>query len=301
MTRVRPTPERAFDRRYRALSYPFRVLAGDPALGRRADRLMAAFRDGSGGGRAVTYRLLSPGRRERRFRVHRAGRCVHRAATPELALEYLLWDVTSQAVQLTREFLVLHAGAVSWAGRGIILPAPPDSGKTTLTAALTRVGFSYLTDEAAPLDPTTGLLYPFPRALWMDAPSIDVVPRLRQDLPQDVLVASRPRYQVAAEELRAGAVGGPCPVRYIVAPAYATGSAVELEPVSRAEAVVSLAQNSFNFATLGRPGVSLLAKVVAGAVCYRLRMGSLEGAVDMVRELVGAADPNPHGERASLI
>jgi hypothetical protein len=299
MTHARPRPQATFDRRYRALSYPFRVVAEDPGLGRRVDRLMATFRDGSEGGPAVTYRLLSPGRRDRRFRVHKAGRCVHRAATAELALEYLLWDVTSQAVQRTRDFLVLHAGAVSWAGRGIILPAPPDSGKTTLTAALIRAGFSYLTDEAAPLDPATGLLHPFPRALWMEAPSIDVVPRLRQDLPQDLLVASRPRYQVTSEELRPGALGGPCPVRHIIAPAYATGSAVELEPLSRAEAIVSLAQNSFNFATLGRPGVSLLAKVVAGAVCYRLRMGSLEGAVDIVRALVGAEDRSPHGERAS--
>jgi hypothetical protein len=64
----------------------------------------------------------------------------------------------------TEEKLFIHAGAVSWKGRGLILPAHSNSGKTSLVIELCKLGALYLSDEYAVLD-SNGMLFPFPKHL----------------------------------------------------------------------------------------------------------------------------------------
>ena len=58
----------------------------------------------------------------------------------------------------------VHAGAVAWQGRAIIIPGASLSGKSTLVAELVRAGATYLSDEFAVLD-CGGRVYPFPKAI----------------------------------------------------------------------------------------------------------------------------------------
>jgi hypothetical protein len=58
----------------------------------------------------------------------------------------------------------LHAGAVGYAGRAIVLPGVAGTGKTTLTAALVRAGATYLSDEYALID-ERGRIHPYPKPL----------------------------------------------------------------------------------------------------------------------------------------
>lgn len=58
----------------------------------------------------------------------------------------------------------LHAGAVAWKGKGIIIPAGSFRGKTTLVGALVKKGALYFSDEFAVLD-KNGRLHPFPKDL----------------------------------------------------------------------------------------------------------------------------------------
>jgi len=64
----------------------------------------------------------------------------------------------------SREKLFIHAGAVSWKGKGLILPAHSNSGKTSLVIELCKLGAHYFSDEYAVLD-SDGLLFPFPKHL----------------------------------------------------------------------------------------------------------------------------------------
>ena len=70
--------------------------------------------------------------------------------------------VTVGEFSKTRVFL--HAGAVGWNGKAIIIPAKSYDGKTTLVAELVRHGAEYYSDDYAVLD-ENGLLHPFPRLL----------------------------------------------------------------------------------------------------------------------------------------
>jgi hypothetical protein len=201
------------------------------------------------------------------------------------AIDYLLWRASTETIERASGFLVLHAGAVSFGRKGVVLPAPPDSGKTTLTAGLTRAGFRYLSDEAAFLELGTGRLHPFPRALWMDRETLDILPGVREILPAFVR-GPRDAYHVDPSELRPRSIGSPCRVRFVIAPTYAPGR-TSLEPMSRAETLVALARNSFNAERVGLRGIRLLGDVVRRAECFRLVMGDLDSAVEAVSGLVG--------------
>jgi hypothetical protein len=60
----------------------------------------------------------------------------------------------------------LHAGAVAWRGKAIILPGDSFAGKSTLVAELVRRGAEYLSDEYAILDSGANV-HAFPRDIGM--------------------------------------------------------------------------------------------------------------------------------------
>ena len=62
----------------------------------------------------------------------------------------------------SRRGVFLHAGAVAWRGRAIVLPGASGSGKTTLVAELVRAGAAYLSDEFAVIRRDRVVPYPKP-------------------------------------------------------------------------------------------------------------------------------------------
>jgi hypothetical protein len=275
-----------FDAAYRTPTYTFRVRTPLVDVARRLDELLEPFAHSDANG-VPTFDLRPY--TDGHVRVYLDGALVLRSNSPAAAFDYVLWRVSNESIERATNFLVLHAGAVAWRRRGIVLPAPPDSGKTTLTGGLVRAGYRYLTDEAAFVDRTTGLLRPFPRPLWMELGTLDLMPGIHDRLPP-FLRAPRVSYHVAPTDLRPRSIGSPCKIRFVVAPAYVNGARTSVEPMSRAEAVFLLARNAFNAASLGRSSVELLTKIVTGARCVRLRMGDLPSAVEAVSNLVREAD-----------
>ena len=88
-------------------------------------------------------------------------------------------------------FAVLHAGAVAYAGRAWLLAGPSGAGKTTLTLALLERGFPLLSDDFAPLELATGLVYPFPKSLGVrEGPGHDSAARLTVQRGRAALHAS---------------------------------------------------------------------------------------------------------------
>jgi hypothetical protein len=80
-------------------------------------------------------------------------------------------DLIESHIRLTiaefaEDYVFLHAGAVEYRGKAIIIPAKSFAGKTTLTAEFARRGFEYYSDEYAVLD-QNGLVHPFTKRLSM--------------------------------------------------------------------------------------------------------------------------------------
>lgn len=172
-----------------------------------------------------------------------------------------------------------HAGGIERGGVACVLPADPESGKTTLTTGLVRAGFSYLTDEAVSFDHETGEIEPFPKPLSIDHGSQRLFPELR---PPAFAVDDEMQWQVPARSIRPDAIGGRCRARYVIFPKYTPDAPTRLEPVTRAEALVELAKNTFRFREQPRRGLDVLSEVIRNVECFRLAVGSLDDAVDEV-------------------
>jgi len=96
--------------------------------------------------------------------VRRGRRRPVRANTAAAAADLIVDDVSRFLSRRPNGPLFIHAGAVSWRGKALLLPGKSGSGKSELVAALLHLGADYLSDEFALLD-RDGNVQAFPRPL----------------------------------------------------------------------------------------------------------------------------------------
>ena len=197
----------------------------------------------------------------------------------------LNWCVGSFAHQ----FVVIHAATLARGGRALLMPAPPGSGKSTLCAALMCRGWRLLSDEFALLDPQTGTLQPIPRPVALKGPSIALLRAWSPDAWLGPEVVNNEGERVAymrppAESVRASTT--PAVPGWILIPKFEAGAPPTVEAMSRARAVMHLADSSFNYNLHGRIGFERLASIADRAPCVTLRYSGLEDGVQAVDRLV---------------
>lgn len=280
---------------YRALDLAFRVrLMGDDL----ADYVEAMFSPLRTNPRAPrtpvpehVYSVLDEGERyQRRYAVYFDGLPLVRTASEPMALVYLLWHLNRAVVEASDRWLLLHAAAAEHDGAAVLLPAPMDSGKTTLVAGLVLRGLGYLTDETVAIDPVTRTVDPYPKALSIELGSWETLAALRPQLDARFARFSDEIWHVVPDAIRRGAAAGSSVPRVVVTPRFESGARTAIEPMSRAEAVMMLAENAFNFSAHKAAGLDTLAAVVRRCECYRLTVGALDDACDAVLGVVANLD-----------
>ncbi len=281
---------------YRVLSYYFTVRWNWRRAGSCLDQTLAAFAiapdpsevaDPPTPGIPPRYSLVSQASGNGRRYLLLYGEHEMAASRDERdVLNHFLWHVNAEAMRHTRDFFVVHAGAVATTrGEGLLLPGPSGSGKTSLVAGLVRAGFDYLSDEAALVDPVTRQLYPYPRALALKPGIFGEFAALRAKVDGSMLLSSQ--WYVPPDTLRPGAARGPCSIGFVVVPRYEREAPTRLTAISPAAAVTELARNAVNLGVYRERALQLLAEVVRGARSYRLVSGDLGEAVAAITDLTG--------------
>lgn len=272
--------------RLRALGFDFAVRTSERTTGEYLETLLEAF--ASPGEPAHVYSFIEQGETFReRYVVYRDGEHVSTVGTSAIALRHLLWDVNRGVLESTSDLLLFHASAAEHDGRALLFPAAMGSGKTTLVAGLVRAGLRYITDEAAAIDPVTLAVQPYPKPLAIDTGSWRVLEGLRPDLEPELEPFSEAAWYVRPGAIRKDAVAGPSEPRFIIAPRYDREARTELVEVPRSEALITLAENSFNITRFGaRTGMEVLAAVVRRCRCYRMTVGDLDQACERILELL---------------
>ena len=79
-------------------------------------------------------------------------------------LQALERDARLFVAERARRRIFVHAAAVGWNGRAIVIPGKSMSGKTTLAAEFVRAGATYYSDEYAVLD-ARGRVHPYAKPL----------------------------------------------------------------------------------------------------------------------------------------
>lgn len=205
------------------------------------------------------------------------------------AFPMLEWGLNWCVANHAHRYLILHAAAIEKDGCGVILPAPPGSGKSTLCAALVTRGWRLLSDELALLDLDDGTVAPLARPVSLKNRSIDVVREFAPDAIIGPVVHDTSKGSIAhlrpprASVMRAGERMVPA---CVVFPKWAQGHAAELRRVPRARGALRLAENAFNFPVLGELGFQALARMVDATQCHDFVYGSLEDAIGTFAGLV---------------
>jgi hypothetical protein len=185
---------------------------------------------------------------------------------------------------------ILHASAVAAGGRCIVFPGVRGSGKSTIAAALVGAGADLVTDDYAPLERASRLVWPVPYAPGIKRGSWGALRRHYPDLralPVHRLAGLDIRYLELDRERVAPRDRG-LPVAALVFPRYEAGAGLAPERISAAEALAGLCHAR----SLMDRQPDVLAETlrwVETMPAYRLSYGNLNQAIAWVQSLLRAA------------
>jgi len=100
------------------------------------------------------------------YEMRRNGEHLSSGENLDLLPDYLNQMVRISVAEFSRDLLFIHAGAVGWRGKGILLPALSHRGKSSFVHELVSAGAEYYSDDFAILD-QMGELHPFARPISM--------------------------------------------------------------------------------------------------------------------------------------
>jgi hypothetical protein len=270
-------------RHFRSRGHRFTVAAALPEQERALAELLAPFETSEPDDDATCYELhAEPGH----YRLTVDGVILRESRDPEEPLEMLLWRIGEQTVAAERDRLFLHSGVVAAGDHAVLLPAASGSGKSTTTFGLVQSGLGYLSDEYAVLDPGSGRVGPFPRALTLKAGTRRAYPEI-EELAALVPSGAGSTLHVPPGRLRGPVVTDSLPVGWVVFPRYRPGTSTTLRPLSKAETCVWLLRSTFRLDEHGTDALAPLAAIAEQAPGHELVTADLAEAVAAVRRLVG--------------
>lgn len=200
----------------------------------------------------------------------------------------LNWAITAHA----HRYVVYHAAVLERDGRALVLPAPPGSGKSTLTAALSHRGWRLMSDELALLDAPSGLLHGLARPVNLKNQAIALIRAFAPDAVMTEPVPDTLKGTLSLMKAPGDAIArvreGARPA-WVVVPRYEAGAAAQLEPLPKAQAHLLLADQAFNYDIHGVNGFQATADLVDQADCWAFTYASLDDAIRVFDEL--AATP----------
>lgn len=103
-----------------------------------------------------------------RYRLYVDGRRCWSDGVDDHCLAAVHSELTELAIDHPAGHLLFHGGAIERDGRVVVVAGESGRGKSTLTAALVKRGFGYLTDEVAAVVPNDLSVVDFPKALDLD-------------------------------------------------------------------------------------------------------------------------------------
>lgn len=197
----------------------------------------------------------------------------------------LNWCIANNAHQ----YLIVHAAVVEKNGVTCLLPGTPGSGKSTLCAGLVCKGWRLLSDEMALVSLSTGNIFPIPRPVSLKNQSIDIIRkysaeafigRVVKDTAKGTVAHMRPPVSSVRMTDQAGSAG------LIVFPKYVAGEEARFAAADKANTLLKVAENSFNYSVLGAKGFDVLGDLVSRCDCYEFSYPSLDEASGMLESLL---------------
>jgi len=218
-------------------------------------------------------RLYSVCVEDRAVVVYADARRIARTPDQALALGLLESDLHLHVAQHAHDRIFVHAGAVAFNGRAIVIPGRSMTGKSTLVAALVRAGASYYSDEYAVVD-ALGRVHSYPRLLSLRRGS------------------GEPPRRCRPEEFGGKAGVRPLRVGLIVVSRYHAGHTWAPKRMPAGQAVLALCKNTVAARSRTDEAISSLVRLATGSLALR---GTRGDADDTAARILATSLTVPRG------
>ncbi|MDX3772952.1 HprK-related kinase A [Chromatiaceae bacterium AAb-1] len=190
------------------------------------------------------------------------------------------WGINWCVASYQHQYLAIHAAVLERDGKTLVLPAPPGAGKSTLCAVLMLEGWRLLSDEMCLIAPDSGNIIPCVRPVSLKNRSLQLIKQWYPAVTLQQITAGTPKGTVGflapspQSWQQYQQVAAPC---IVIFPQYdAARIILHLSEVSKADAFMHLAQNSFNYAVLAEQGFNCLADFISRITAYRMEYADIE-------------------------
>jgi len=189
----------------------------------------------------------------------------------------------------SHQYVILHSAVLEYKGIGVIFPAMPGSGKSTLCSALMLRGWRLLSDEFGLIETVTGHLIPIPRAIPLKNDSIDIISNFSENAIMGPVftgtrkgdVAHLAPTQTCFERQDVAVKPG-----LVIFPQYHKSSQCQLLKEDKSTAFTRITKNSFNYHLSQKTGFRVLSKLIQNCDCYSAQYNGLNDIVDILMHLV---------------
>ncbi len=178
----------------------------------------------------------------------------------------------------------IHAAAISFEGKAVLMPGKSGSGKSTLVTWLLDNGCTYLTDELVVISMLEKRIHPFTRPISIKAGSRAVISSLLNLDPRKVVAGAdgvmlphrlvNPDFQALTP-----------PLSLILFPEYKSGTINAITKLSGAQGCVRLIECYVNGRNIQGHGIGSLAEIARSIPLYQLTYGSFDGLKSILFEL----------------
>ena len=221
-------------------------------------------------------------RRMRLWSIDLPGRAVTCTDLDDLA--YCIEKEMTIALQALRpDLYFVHAAAMALNGRGLLFAGESGIGKSSICWGLCNEGFSYLSDELAPIDPRDGTVIPYPHAICLKATPVDSYP-----VPNNALSLHETMHIPVSSipcEIADSPVTLTCMV-FIVGDNVNCGA--RLEKIDASEAAARLYANGLNQLAHEHCGLRVATRIASQVACYTMKRCQPRLMREMSADLVAA-------------